>query len=275
MWVGPRALQTIWWCLGAWRSCCLTALPISLPLCSDDDRANLMWKRYLEREDSKIVGMEQGTATGKVSSRVWGGGCQLGRKKMILLRDVGASRGTKMWKRLGGLLEVVVWKREVRQRGGKRQSKQVSQLPAVTFSCLRFCLDLFVGQLKSCLKCQACGYRSTTFEVFCDLSLPIPKVGFQRIPGWMRHGFSDPTLPTPGVWEGALWVSGAELKLGLTEKSWKRKPRADPPFISLSLQKGFAGGKVSLRDCFSLFTKEEELESENAPVRVVQMGLSQ
>ncbi|NXS91109.1 UBP21 hydrolase, partial [Jacana jacana] len=57
---------------------------------SDDERANQMWKRYLEREDSKIVA-------------------------------------------------------------------------------------LFVGQLKSCLKCQACGYRSTTFEVFCDLSLPIPK----------------------------------------------------------------------------------------------------
>lgn len=95
-------------------------LPLEDPELSDDDRANLMWKRYLERDDSKIV-------------------------------------------------------------------------------------DLFVGQLKSCLKCQACGYRSTTFEVFCDLSLPIPK-------------------------------------------------------------KGFAGGKVSLRDCFSLFTKEEELESENAPV---------
>ncbi|XP_016065954.1 PREDICTED: ubiquitin carboxyl-terminal hydrolase 21 isoform X1 [Miniopterus natalensis] len=95
-------------------------LPCPFICGSDDDRANLMWKRYLEREDSKIV-------------------------------------------------------------------------------------DLFVGQLKSCLKCQACGYRSTTFEVFCDLSLPIPK-------------------------------------------------------------KGFAGGKVSLRDCFSLFTKEEELESENAPV---------
>uniref|UniRef100_A0A8C2T1C4 ubiquitinyl hydrolase 1 n=1 Tax=Coturnix japonica TaxID=93934 RepID=A0A8C2T1C4_COTJA len=63
----------------------------------DDERANLMWKRYLEREDSKIV-------------------------------------------------------------------------------------DLFVGQLKSCLKCQACGYRSTTFEVFCDLSLPIPK-GFPRRSG--------------------------------------------------------------------------------------------
>ncbi|XP_042296452.1 ubiquitin carboxyl-terminal hydrolase 21 isoform X1 [Sceloporus undulatus] len=86
---------------------------------SDDEQANQMWKRYLEREDSKIV-------------------------------------------------------------------------------------DLFVGQLKSCLKCQACGYRSTTFEVFCDLSLPIPK-------------------------------------------------------------KSFTGGKVSLLDCFSLFTKEEELDSENAP----------
>ncbi|KAM9294175.1 ubiquitin carboxyl-terminal hydrolase 21 [Gastrophryne carolinensis] len=87
---------------------------------SDDERANQMWKRYLEREDSKVV-------------------------------------------------------------------------------------DLFVGQLKSCLKCQACGYRSPTFEVFCDLSLPIPK-------------------------------------------------------------KGFSGGKVSLYDCFTLFTKEEELNSENAPI---------
>lgn len=87
---------------------------------NDDERANLMWKRYLEREDSKVV-------------------------------------------------------------------------------------DLFVGQLKSCLKCQSCGYRSPTFEVFCDLSLPIPK-------------------------------------------------------------KGFTGGKVSLYDCFSLFTKEEELNSENAPI---------
>lgn len=56
---------------------------------------------------------------------------------------------------------------------------------------LCFCLDLFVGQLKSCLKCQACGYRSTTFEVFCDLSLPIPKVGLQKLYG-------------VGIWEGNL-----------------------------------------------------------------------
>ncbi|NXK14688.1 UBP21 hydrolase, partial [Herpetotheres cachinnans] len=36
-------------------------------------------------------------------------------------------------------------------------------------------VDLFPPQLKSCLKCQACGYRSTTFPPLCDLSLPIPK----------------------------------------------------------------------------------------------------
>ncbi|KAF7474288.1 hypothetical protein GHT09_014980 [Marmota monax] len=90
------------------------------PELTDDDRANLMWKHYLEREDSKIV-------------------------------------------------------------------------------------DLFAGQLKSCRMCQACGYRSMTFEVFFDLSLPIPK-------------------------------------------------------------EGFSGEKVSLWDCFNLFTKEEEIELENAPV---------
>uniref|UniRef100_A0A8C6A6Z5 Ubiquitin carboxyl-terminal hydrolase n=1 Tax=Marmota marmota marmota TaxID=9994 RepID=A0A8C6A6Z5_MARMA len=87
---------------------------------TDDDRAHLMWKHYLEREDSKIV-------------------------------------------------------------------------------------DLFAGQLESCRMCQACGYRSMTFEVFFDLSLPIPKAGF-------------------------------------------------------------SGEKVSLWDCFNLFTKEEEIELENAPV---------
>lgn len=35
------------------------------PELSDDDRANLMWKRYLEREDSKIVGMDRDKAMGE------------------------------------------------------------------------------------------------------------------------------------------------------------------------------------------------------------------
>ncbi|XP_077448981.1 ubiquitin carboxyl-terminal hydrolase 2-like [Stigmatopora argus] len=38
-------------------------------------------------------------------------------------------------------------------------------------------VDLFVGQLKSSLTCTVCGFRSTVFEPFWDLSIPIaPKV---------------------------------------------------------------------------------------------------
>ncbi|XP_066566091.1 ubiquitin carboxyl-terminal hydrolase 21 isoform X3 [Amia ocellicauda] len=36
-------------------------------------------------------------------------------------------------------------------------------------------VDLFAGQLRSSLCCSTCGHQSTTFDVFCDLSLPIPK----------------------------------------------------------------------------------------------------
>ncbi|VDK89504.1 unnamed protein product [Dibothriocephalus latus] len=35
--------------------------------------------------------------------------------------------------------------------------------------------DLFMGQLMSTLECTSCGYKSTTFDPFWDLSLPIPK----------------------------------------------------------------------------------------------------
>ncbi|XP_060799876.1 ubiquitin carboxyl-terminal hydrolase 2a isoform X2 [Neoarius graeffei] len=36
-------------------------------------------------------------------------------------------------------------------------------------------VDVFVGQLKSSLTCTECGYCSTVFDPFWDLSLPIPK----------------------------------------------------------------------------------------------------
>ncbi|XP_056157698.1 ubiquitin carboxyl-terminal hydrolase 21 [Lampris incognitus] len=36
-------------------------------------------------------------------------------------------------------------------------------------------VDLFSGQLRSSLHCSVCSHYSTTFDVFCDLSLPIPK----------------------------------------------------------------------------------------------------
>ncbi|XP_068239056.1 ubiquitin carboxyl-terminal hydrolase 2-like isoform X2 [Palaemon carinicauda] len=35
-------------------------------------------------------------------------------------------------------------------------------------------VDMFVGQLKSCLQCSVCGHSSVTFDPFWDLSLPIP-----------------------------------------------------------------------------------------------------
>lgn len=54
---------------------------------SDDDRANLMWKRYLEREDSKIVGMER--------AQQWGGrGAGLGES-----RDTHGVWAMPTWKR--------------------------------------------------------------------------------------------------------------------------------------------------------------------------------
>lgn len=34
--------------------------------------------------------------------------------------------------------------------------------------------DLFVGQLKSALKCTVCGNASETFDPFWDLSVPLP-----------------------------------------------------------------------------------------------------
>lgn len=37
-----------------------------------------------------------------------------------------------------------------------------------------FILELFVGQLKSTLQCLVCGNKSVTFEIFWDLSLPLP-----------------------------------------------------------------------------------------------------
>jgi len=39
-----------------------------------------------------------------------------------------------------------------------------------------FCSDIFVGQLKSELRFKDCGHKSTTFDPFWDLSVPIPKV---------------------------------------------------------------------------------------------------
>ncbi|XP_070808425.1 ubiquitin carboxyl-terminal hydrolase 2 [Pituophis catenifer annectens] len=41
--------------------------------------------------------------------------------------------------------------------------------------------DLFVGQLKSSLTCSSCGYCSTAFDPFWDLSLPIAKKSYGEV----------------------------------------------------------------------------------------------
>ncbi|CAL8368046.1 unnamed protein product [Lota lota] len=65
-------------------------------------------------------------------------------------------------------------------------------------------VDLFSGQLRSSLHCSVCSHHSNTFDVFCDLSLPMPK-------------------------------------------------------------RSSAGG-VTLRECLDLFSQEERLDKENAPM---------
>lgn len=78
-----------------------------------------MWKKHLERDDSKIVGKEN------IANHFF--------------------RGPFM---------------------------------VTTDSChCSICADLFSGQLRSSLHCSVCSHYSNTFDVFCDLSLPIPKRG--------------------------------------------------------------------------------------------------
>lgn len=92
--------------------------------------------------------------------------------------------------------------------------------------------DLFVGQLKSSLTCSECGYCSTAFDPFWDLSLPIPKV--MPAASCPRPA---PVLPAPGTFSLCL----------------------------LSSQKGY--GEVTLMDCLRLFTKEDVLDGDEKPVR--------
>ncbi|XP_030626137.1 ubiquitin carboxyl-terminal hydrolase 21 [Chanos chanos] len=81
---------------------------------------------------------------------------------------------------------------EINRRSSHRPSEKISQEPEYT----RFrieeeasamwkkhlerddskIVDLFSGQLRSSLHCSVCSHYSNTFDVFCDLSLPIPKV---------------------------------------------------------------------------------------------------
>lgn len=89
--------------------------------------------------------------------------------------------------------------------------------------------DLFVGQLKSSLTCNECGYCSTAFDPFWDLSLPIPKV----------RGALSPYLQHSALHTLSL------IHTMLQQKSY---------------------GEVTLMDCLRLFTKEDVLDGDEKPV---------
>lgn len=56
-------------------------------------------------------------------------------------------------------------------------------------------VDIFVGQLKSTLKCTHCGHCSVTFDPFWDLSLPIPqRAGQLRLSQCLDHFTREETL---------------------------------------------------------------------------------
>lgn len=56
-------------------------------------------------------------------------------------------------------------------------------------------VDIFVGQLKSTLRCTHCHHSSVTFDPFWDLSLPIPqKTGQLRLSQCLDSFTKEETL---------------------------------------------------------------------------------
>lgn len=117
-----------------------------------------MWRKYLEREDSRI-----------------GGRCMTGGKpcfpNCFCLNSMKSpkNQGTHF---LPGVQET---------EAGAMGRETLCGRPCVPCLLLKQPVsislpDLFVGQLKSSLTCTDCGYCSTVFDPFWDLSLPIAKV---------------------------------------------------------------------------------------------------
>lgn len=163
------------------RGACLNVNICGICVCllhSDNEKGKRMWNKYLEREDSKVVGK-----------------CLSDWEQVCILQ---------------------VW----------------FSLCVIVY--LFLCIDLFVGQLKSSLTCSECGYCSTVFDPFWDLSLPIAKVSVHTHmhTHMQAHTHSEKAVPNWGC---------------------------------LRPQKG--SGEVSLTDCMRLFTKEDVLDGDEKPVR--------
>ena len=63
--------------------------------------------------------------------------------------------------------------------------------------------DIFEGQLQSTLTCDTCGTRSHSFEVFQDLSLPIP-----------HTSPSNPSIQAGSRTMMACWDTRLRCKMG-------------------------------------------------------------
>lgn len=118
--------------------------PIAFPslVPSDDEKGRQMWRKYLEREDSRIGGECMSLS----------GACQHSGPSLHTHTPPPLRRALpKSWD------------------PGRRCERSCTHSPMCP-------PDLFVGQLKSSLTCTDCGYCSTVFDPFWDLSLPIAKV---------------------------------------------------------------------------------------------------
>ncbi|UJR38137.1 hypothetical protein I4U23_030816 [Adineta vaga] len=61
----------------------------------------------------------------------------------------------------------------------EERMKEIDRAKASWQRCLRYensqLVDIFAGQLKSTLECSYCQYQSITFDMFWDLSIPLPR----------------------------------------------------------------------------------------------------
>lgn len=123
-----------------------------------------MWRKYLEREDSRIGG----------KCINWRNACS---PCSLLLPEQSVSMKSPMnhSPREPPSCPVSHGQRQ-EHREGTQPRGNVCSFSEFKLCCSISSADLFVGQLKSSLTCTDCGYCSTVFDPFWDLSLPIAKV---------------------------------------------------------------------------------------------------
>lgn len=122
---------------------------------SDEEKGKKMWAKYLEREDSKIVGE-----------------CTL----LFYLICIFCFISALFWLTKVIFIVLVNNNNIALHTDQTALGYRCAPLLSTILPCLCLSSDLFVGQLKSSLTCSECGYCSTVFDPFWDLSLPISKV---------------------------------------------------------------------------------------------------